>query len=164
MRSSTESTGYSNVLNGQVDLKAYEGQSRFLFHRIKSHSIVLLQKHAPPGAACPDDICRVTTRSEKRRQLRHQQGGRGGQPRQLQRDIFTQAQQGQYLYNKITKTRTRLSHNPILTDRQKYLQLLDLLEPPPKDFLVPFQLCGVTQANKSKPSFLVQMVRGVNRD
>ena len=62
----------------------------FLFHRIKSHSIEMLQRHAPPGAACPDDICRVTTRSEKRRQLRHQQGGRGGQPRQLQRDIFTQ--------------------------------------------------------------------------
>ena len=44
---------------------------------------------APPGAACPDDICRVTTRSEKRRQFRHQQGGRGGQPAGgLQRDIL----------------------------------------------------------------------------
>ena len=61
--------------------------------------------------------------------------------RHLQRDFLLRPK---YLYNKITKTRTRLSHNPILTDRQKDLQLSDLLEPPPKDFLVPFQLCGVT--------------------
>ena len=91
-----------------------------------------------------------------------------------------------YLYNKVTKTHTTLSHNfwflyytmgGFTFDLKPYI-CKNEIDVGQKDLKLSFgskkssffqallliQLFGKTWANRSKSSFLLQMVRGVNRD